>query len=116
MWGMDNNVQTSTVHDAFFANAADMIKARRALRKLYADSLKNNIIRLTLDEMRARGLPDEIYNKYLNEAIDSGLIPIAGRSRINGKLMTESDILIPDDILREIKDDFSSDFGWYGVG
>lgn len=116
LWGEKNGVQTSTVHDAFFANAADMLKARQALREIYAESLENNIIRLTLDEMYQRGLPRSLYNKYLNEAIETGLIPIAGRSRVGGKLLTEEDILKRSDILRSVPDGFKSDFGWYGVG
>jgi hypothetical protein len=116
LWGRKNGVQTSTIHDAFFANAADMLKAREGLRKLYADMLDRNVIRLTLEEMRARGLPDDLYQKYMNEAIESGLIPVIGRSRINGRLMTDADILLPEDILRKIDNDFKSDFGWYGVG
>jgi SPP1 gp7 family putative phage head morphogenesis protein len=116
LWGADNNIQTSTIHDAFFANAADMLKARKALRKIYAETLKNNVIRMTLEEMRARGLPDDLYKKYLDEAIESGLIPVVGRSRINGRLMTEKDILSVSDILQEIPEGFKKDYGWYGVG
>jgi SPP1 gp7 family putative phage head morphogenesis protein len=116
LWGKDNNIQTATVHDAFFANAADMLKARRALRKIYADAINNNAIKQTLDEMRARGLPKPLYDEYLNEAIDTGLIPVPGRSRIDGKLLKDTDILKREDILREIPDGFFDDFGFYGVG
>lgn len=116
LWGRKNNVQTSTVHDAFFANAADMLKARKALRKIYAEMLNRNVIKSTLDEMRARGLPKILYDKYLEEAIEIGLIPIIGKSKINGRLMTIDDILIQDDILKELPDDFINDYGWYGVG
>lgn len=115
-WGADANIQTATIHDAFFANAADMTKARVALRKIYADVLEKNIVKLTLDEMRARGLPKELYDKYLNEAIDTGIIPIPGRSRIGGKLLKDTDILKRSDILEEIPDNFFEDLGWYGVG
>jgi hypothetical protein len=116
LWGKKNNVPTSTIHDAFFANTADMLKARSALRQIYSEMLNNNVIIMTLDEMKARGLPKELYDKYLNEAIDIGLIPIAGRSRIGGKVIKETDILNKDDILKEIPKGFSNDYGWYGVG
>jgi hypothetical protein len=71
---------------------------------------------MTLDEMRARGLPQELYDRYLEEAIETGLIPVPGKSRINGRLMTLEDILTTDDILQEVPDGFKSDYGWYGVG
>ena len=116
LWGKQNNIQTSTVHDAFFANAADMLKGRAALRKIYAEMLKNNVILMTLTEMKARGLPEAIYQKYLDEAIDKGLIPVPGRSKINGRTMTEKDILNESDILKEVPNGFKNDFGWYGVG
>jgi thioesterase domain-containing protein len=116
LWGRENNVQTSTVHDAFFANAADMLKARSALRQIYSNVLDKNVIKMTLDEMHARGLPLDLYEKYLNEAIDTGLIPVVGRSMINGRYLKDTDILKSDDILKEIPKDFLDDFGWYGVG
>jgi SPP1 gp7 family putative phage head morphogenesis protein len=116
LWGSKNGIPTSTIHDAFFANAADMLQARQALRQSYANALEKNVIKMTLDEMLARGLPREIYDRYLNEAIETGLIPVVGRSRIDGKLLTDTDILMRDDILKEIPTGFKHDFGWYGVG
>jgi hypothetical protein len=71
---------------------------------------------MTLDEMRKRGLPKELYDKYLNEAIESGLIPVAGRSKIGNKIIKESDILKVDDVLKEVPSNFDDDYGWYGVG
>lgn len=93
-----------------------MLNARNALRKIYAKTLDRNVIVSTLDEMKARGLPQELYDKYLNEAIDIGLIPIAGRSVVGGKVLKESDILLKSDILKEVPSDFENDYGWYGVG
>ena len=93
-----------------------MLKARNALRKIYAKMLDRNVIKMTLEEMRKRGLPEEIYQRYLNEAIDVGLIPVPGRSRVGGRLLKESDILIPSDILKEVPKGFADDYGWYGVG
>lgn len=116
LWGRKAGVPTSTIHDAFFANAAEMLNARNALRGIYAESLKNNVIKMTLDEMLARGLPRELYDKYLDEAIDIGLIPVPGRSRIGGKLVKESDILTEKDILAPVVNDFKRDYGWYGIG
>lgn len=116
IWGSKNNVDTATIHDAFFTNAADMLRAKQALRERYAKSLERNSIKLTLDEMRARGMPDELYYKYLNEAIDIGLIPVVGRSRIGGKILESSDILTVEDILENIPDGFKSNRSWYGIG
>jgi hypothetical protein len=116
LWGKKNQIQTSTVHDAFFANAADMLPARKALKEVYANALEANSIRATLDEMRARGLPKELYDKYLNEAIETGLIPVVGRSRINGKLMTKEEILTKEDILALTPENFKDNRYWYGIG
>jgi SPP1 gp7 family putative phage head morphogenesis protein len=116
LWGKDNNIPTSTIHDAFFTNAADMLNARNALRKIYAKMLDRNIIISTLNEMRDRGLPQELYDQYLEEAIQIGLVPIAGKSVVGGKVLKESDILNKDDILKEIPKGFKNDYGWYGVG
>jgi len=116
LWGKQNGVTTSTIHDAFFANAADMLKARNALRQIYAKTLERNVIKETLDEMKARGLPKKVYDKYLNEAIELGLIPVVGKSRIGGRLLKDTDILLREDILKEIPKGFSDDYGWYGVG
>ena len=115
LWGRANKVPTSTIHDAFFTNSARMLEARKALREIYAESLDKNVIKMTLDEMRARGLPKDLYNKYMEEAVELGLIPIPGKSRIGGRLVKESDILRVEDILRDLPDDFKSDYGWYGV-
>jgi hypothetical protein len=93
-----------------------MLKSRSALRKVYAESLKNNVILNTLNEMLDRGLPREIYEKYLNEAIDTGLIPVPGRSVVGGKVITVEDILTEKDILKEVPEHFDNDNYWYGVG
>jgi hypothetical protein len=116
LWGKKNDVPTSTIHDAFFGNAQEMMKARKALREIYARTLDRNVIKDTLDEMKARGLPHAIYKKYLNEAEELGLIPVAGKSRVGGKILTEEDILRKEDILEEVLDDFTDDYGFYGVG
>ena len=115
LWGERENVPTSTIHDAFFTNAADMMRARGALRSTYADVLEAGSIKATLDEMLKRGLSREKYDAYIAEAIELGLIPVAGRSKVGGKLLTEKDILKKEDILRNIKEDFSENYGWYGV-
>jgi hypothetical protein len=93
-----------------------MIPARAALRKIYANVLDNNQIIRTLDEMHARGLPDALYEQYLNEAIDKGLIPVPGRSIVGGRVITEKDILKKEDVLQEVPSDFKDDYGFYGVG
>jgi len=115
LWGRENKIFTSTVHDAFFTNTADMLKARNALRKIYAETLDNNVVLMTLKEMKARGLPKEIYDKYLEEAIEKGLVPVAGKSKVGGKIIGDKDILKKEDILKEVPSNFESDYGWYGV-
>ena len=109
-------MQTSTVHDAFFTNAADMLRSREALKQIYAHSLEANSIKATLDEMYSRGLPRDMYNKYLNEAIDIGLIPVVGRSRIDGRLVSQADILTKEDILSPVPGQFKDNRYWYGIG
>ncbi len=118
LWGRDNKIATSTIHDAFFANAADMLEARKGIRQLYANVLDKNPVKVTLDEMLARGFPKELYDQYLNEAIDKGLIPVAGKSVVGGKTLTEKDILTKEDVMSEIPDPtkFDDDWGFYGIG
>jgi SPP1 gp7 family putative phage head morphogenesis protein len=118
LWGRDNSIATSTIHDAFFANAADMLEARKGIRKLYANVLDKDPVKVTLDEMLARGFPKELYDQYLEEAIDKGLIPIAGKSVVGGKTLTEADILTKKDVLSDIPDPtkFEDDWGFYGIG
>lgn len=116
LWGSKSNTPTATIHDAFFTNAADMLKAKEALRQSYATALNANSVKKTLDEMLARGLPQDLYDKYLNEAIDTGLIPVAGRSVVGGRVLTEDDILKVDDILAPIPPGFTSNRSWYGIG
>jgi SPP1 gp7 family putative phage head morphogenesis protein len=116
LWGLKNNVGTSTIHDAFFTNISDMMKARLALREIFSKTLDINIIEELLREMKARGFPEELYQKYLDEAISKGLIPVSGRSKINNKVMTESDILSKEDILKQVPRGFDVDYGWYGIG
>ena len=116
LWGRKNKIGTSTIHDAFFTNAADMLKARQALREIYATTLDRNVIEATLLEMKNRGLPKELYKKYYDEAVEIGLIPVIGKSKIGGKVVTEQDILKKEDILRVVPKGFKDDFSWYGVG
>jgi SPP1 gp7 family putative phage head morphogenesis protein len=116
LWGQKNGVQTSTIHDAFFTNAADVVKAKEGIRKTYSEMAKTNTIKATLDEMRRRGLPKNLYDSYLNEAIETGLIPVVGRSRVGGRLLTDSDILTPEEILDKVPTDYKSNRSWYGIG
>ncbi len=118
LWGKQNGIATSTIHDAFFANAADMLNARDGIRKLYAKTLDANPVLATLNEMKARGLPKELYDQYLQEAIDKGLIPVEGVSIVGGKRLKKSDILTKEDILSTIPDPtkFENDWGFYGIG
>jgi len=93
-----------------------MLEARSALRGIYAETLGNNVIEMTLKEMLNRGLSRKLYEQYREEAIEAGLIPVPGRSRVGGKLLREEDILKVKDILEEIPPGFKSNRSWYGVG
>lgn len=116
LWGQKTGVATSSVHDAFVTKLIDMPEAKRAIRQIYADSMKRNVVKAVLDEMKARGLPKEVYDKYLEEAIAKGLIPVPGKSRINGRLLTEEDILTAADVLKPVQGDFRTNIDWYGIG
>jgi len=116
LWGKKHKIATSGVHDAFVVHAAQMVEAKDGLREIYADLINNNVIRNTLKGMRARGLPKEVYDRYLKEAIDTGLIPIPGVSRIDGKLMVIDDILTREHIQEEVPKGFFDDKAWYGMG
>lgn len=116
LWGKKHNIATSGVHDAFVVNAAQMVEAKDGLREIYADLIDNNVIRNTLKEMRSRGMPKEVYDRYLKEAIDTGLIPVPGVSRVDGRLMTIDDILTKEHIEKEVPEGFFEDFAWYGQG
>jgi SPP1 gp7 family putative phage head morphogenesis protein len=116
LWGRRNNVQTGTVHDAFFSNAADMLASRQALREIYATAVRSESVKATLDEMLARGLPRALYNQYMEEAIRIGIIPVAGKSVVGGRVLTKADILTREDILRTVPGDFKDNRYWYGIG
>jgi len=116
LWGKENGIGTSTIHDAFFTNAARMLEGKLALRKMFANALESNSVKKTLDLLKERGLPQELYDKYLNEAIDSGIIPVLGRSKIGGRVITEEDILNRSDILQELPREFwKNDKSFYGI-
>jgi len=116
LWGLENNVETATIHDAFFTNITDMLAGRRALKQIYAKNLDADVIKNVLDEMLARGFPKKLYDQYMKEAIEKGLIPVPGKSKIGERVLTEKDILKAEDILRDAAEDFMDDYGWYGVG
>jgi hypothetical protein len=93
-----------------------MLEARQALREIYARTLRKNVIEDTLEEMRKRGMPASEVEKFRNEAIEIGLIPVVGRSRIGGRLITKDDILTIEDILEIVPENFDSNRYWYGIG
>lgn len=74
LWGRKNNVDTGTIHDAFFTNLGDAVKAKWALRDIYADALEGDTIKRTLKKMRDSGLSKASYNRLLDRAIRDGLI------------------------------------------
>lgn len=117
LWGAENNVATSTIHDAFFTNIADMVPARKTLRTLYSKALKSNVVAETLKEMRARGLPEAVYLKRLQEATELGLIPVVGKTKFKSRLLQVDDLLKSEDILKDLESDpYGLDLNWYGVG
>ena len=100
LWGRKNNVDTGTIHDAFFTNLGDATKAKGALRQLYADALKSGTIEKTLREMRRQGMSRKTYKKYLERAKRDGLIK------------TGPDALTVKEIMRPLEQ--GEDF--YGIG
>jgi len=99
LWGRKNNVETGTIHDAFFTNIGEAQRAKDALRSIYADALEGETIRKTLKEMRRQGLSNKTYKRILAEAIELGLIDPPDK-------ITRKDILAP---LKQGQD-------WYGIG
>lgn len=99
LWGKKNRIQTSTIHDGFYTNIADSVKAKFALRDIYADAVESDTLLNTLKEMRKRGLTDESYKRLVQRAIEDGLLNPA-----NG--------LTKKDILQEIPEGWD----WYGIG
>ena len=94
-----------------------MIKAKNELRRLYAKAVTTDTIKATLDLLKERGLPKELYTKYMDEAMDKGLIPVPGRSIVGGKVLSKEDILTAQDILEDIPVEFwKNDKGFYGIG
>ena len=116
IWGAKNGVATSSIHDAFVTNAGLMLDARKALRGIYSRAVSNTSIKDTLNELYNRGLPRDLYLKYLKEAQDIGLIPVAGRSNIGGRIISDKDILKPEDVLQQVDESLGSNRYWYGIG
>ena len=99
LWGRKNGIGTATIHDAFFTNIGDAMKAKDALRTIYADALGGDTIRRTLQEMRKQGMSYNTYLKLLDEAKRRGLIDPPNK-------ITRRDILAP----------IADGFDWYGIG
>jgi hypothetical protein len=116
LWGLKNGIPTSTIHDAFMGNAQHMIASRSGLRQIYAGAVDTQTLKWTLDEMLARGFPKELYDQYLEEAEMLGIIPVAGKSIVGGKVLRAEDILKRSDVLKPIKNDFKDNYSFYGIG
>ena len=99
LWARKNNVDSGTIHDAFFTNISEARRAKDALRTIYADALEGDTIRKTLREMRRQGLSKKSYNYLLRKAKEQGLIDPVNK-------ITRKDILAP---IKEGED-------WYGIG
>ena len=100
LWGRRNDIDTATIHDAFFVNAGDAARAKSALRKLYAEAVESDTVLKTLNQMRKDGLSEAKYRELLNLAKEQGLIP------------DPADALTSKEILRPLKEGES----WYGIG
>lgn len=83
---------------------------------IYADAVDSQSLKATLKEMLARGMPRELYDAYLEEAEKLGLIPIAGKSVVGGRVLTEKDILKREDVMVPVKGDFKTNRYFYGIG
>jgi hypothetical protein len=74
LWGKKNRIQTSTIHDGFYTNLADSIKAKFELREIYALAVEGETLLNTLKAMRKRGLSEESYQNLLRKARAEGLL------------------------------------------
>lgn len=99
LWGKKNGVNTATIHDGFFTNISDSVKAKFALRDMYAKAVEGDTLLNTLKEMRKRGLSDESYRKLVARAEAEGLL-----NPQNG--ITAKDILA----------DIPEGWDFYGIG
>ena len=99
LWGRRNNINTATIHDGFFTNIADSVRAKFELRRIYAEAVESDTLLNTLKEMRKRGLSEESYRM------------LVARARAEGLLNPQNGITARD-ILAKIPD------GWdfYGIG
>jgi hypothetical protein len=99
LWGRRNNVDTATIHDAFFTNISEANRARDALREIYADAVESQTVLNTLKEMRRRGLSRQSYNRLVRLAREQGLID-------PDNAITREDVLSP----------LTEGLDWYGIG
>jgi DNA-directed RNA polymerase len=99
LWGRKNNIDTATIHDAFFTNIADADKAIQALREIYADAAESNTIVNTLKAMREEGMSKATYNRLIKKAKEDGLIDPPNK-------ITRKDILAP----------IPPGYAFYGIG
>jgi SPP1 gp7 family putative phage head morphogenesis protein len=99
LWGLKNNVDTGTIHDAFFTNLGEAVNAKSALRQIYADALQQGTIKQTLKAMRDSGMSRATYDRYLQRAYADGLIDPVNK-------ITPKELLEP----------FRDGNDWYGIG
>jgi ribosomal protein S8 len=99
LWGRNNNIDTATIHDAFFTNIADADKARTALRAIYANAAESNTILNTLKAMKAEGMSEATYRRLVAKAKAEGLIDPPNK-------ITKKDVLAA----------IPPGYDWYGIG
>jgi hypothetical protein len=99
LWGRRNNIDTTTIHDAFFTSISDVVASKKALREIYAYSLEGDTIRNTLKAMVDEGMSKESYQRLLNKAKEEGLVDPPNK-------ITREEILKP----------IPPGMDWYGIG
>lgn len=72
LWGRRAGIPTSTIHDAAALNINEIDPLLSEVRNIYKTFSMYPKVKKTLDTIRAEGLPDELYFKYLKEAEDLG--------------------------------------------
>jgi len=72
LWGRRTGTPTSTIHDAAALNINEIEPLLTEVRDIYKRFASYPKVKNTLDALRADGLPDELYFKYLKEARDLG--------------------------------------------
>lgn len=74
LWGRRNSIPTTTIHDAFFTSITHLDTVSETILAIYADAAGSRQIERTLEAMRSAGLPREVYERFLEEARELGMV------------------------------------------